>query len=66
MFGMGGRAKPPAPAPAKKPKAARKPALVPVTVKLEPAQHAKFQLLGGEAWLRGQLDAAAVEVVFKA
>jgi hypothetical protein len=49
---------------AKKPKAARKPAMVPVTVKLEPKQKQKFDLLGGDAWLRDQIEAAKFESVF--
>lgn len=32
--------------------------LVPVTVKLEPAQKAKLQRLGGAPWVRQQIDQA--------
>lgn len=58
MFGMG---KPPAksaPA-AKHPKRERKD-WVDVSVKLEPHQRDKFALLGGDAWLREQIERAKV------
>ncbi len=57
MFSMGGK---PARQEAKKPgpTKARKPRMVSVTVKLEPAQRDKLKLLGGEAWLREQIDEA--------
>lgn len=65
MFGMTSRPKP-APAPQKKAAAARKPARVAVTVKLDPAQRDKLELLGGEDWLRAQLDKASLPSPFSA
>lgn len=38
--------------------AARKPALVTVSVKLSAAQRDKLERLGGSAWLRERIDAA--------
>lgn len=57
MFGMSKAA-----GPAKKtvPKAVRKPSLVSVTVKLEARQRDKLKALGGDAWLREQIDSASV------
>ncbi len=63
MFGMGGTG--PKPETGKKARTARKPARVPVTVRLEPRQREKFELLGGEAWLRDQIEQARFESVFR-
>lgn len=41
------------------PEVARKPTLVSVTVKLEARQRDKLKALGGDAWLRDRIDAAA-------
>jgi hypothetical protein len=57
MFGMGGQAKP-QPQAEKAPAARKKAQLVGVTLKLTPAQRDKLELLGGEAWLREQIDQA--------
>lgn len=59
MFGMGKT-------PAKAAAAARKPkpehkAYVDVTVRLEPHQRDKLALLGGDDWLRRQIERARVE-----
>ena len=59
MFQIGGGSKP-RPEPAK-PKAPRKPALVSFTVKLQAEQKQKYELLGGDAWLREQIEAAKVQ-----
>jgi len=59
MFQIGAGSKPRSEA--AKPKAARKPALVSVTVKLQADQKHKYELLGGDAWLREQIAAAKVE-----
>ena len=56
MFQMGDGVK--RPVAAARPKAARKPAKVAVTVKLEPRQREKLQQLGGDAWIREQIDQA--------
>jgi hypothetical protein len=64
MFQIGGTPKPPAPG--RKEKPARKPALVTVTVKLEPRLKEKFDLLGGEAWLREQVEQARIDSAFDA
>ncbi len=62
MFGMGkGSKASPAPAAAK---AAKKPATVAVTVRLEPRLRDKLELLGGDSWLREQLEKARVPAVF--
>jgi hypothetical protein len=62
MFGMSGK---PAPKPAeKKTEPAKKQALVSVSIKLTPQQRDKLDLLGGDAWLREQIDAAKFESVF--
>lgn len=60
MFGMG-RSTAPAPAPAKPKSVGKKAAPVPVTVRLEPRLREKFEALGGETWLRKQLEAAQVD-----
>ncbi len=60
MFGMGGSGPKPPAVTDRKPQAARKPALVAATVKLEPDQRDTFEWLGGEAWLREQLDMSRV------
>lgn len=65
MFGMGGAKPQTAPDKDKKDRPARKPALVSVTLKLEPAQRDKLELLGGEAWLREQIERAAAPSVFE-
>jgi hypothetical protein len=58
MFQMGGGDKRPEP---KARAAAAKPArAVTVTVKLDAARRAKFESLGGEQWLREQIDRATV------
>jgi hypothetical protein len=57
MFGMGGPTRP-SPQKEKAPAARKKAAPVSVTVKLTPAQRDKLELLGGEAWLREQIDQA--------
>jgi hypothetical protein len=61
MFGMGG-AKPRTTTEKKaagtKTTPAKKRALVNVTLQLDPAQRDKLELLGGEAWLREQIDRA--------
>jgi hypothetical protein len=64
MFGMGGKGAPAARQ--DKPRTAKKPAMVSVTVKLEPHQRDKLALLGGEAWVREQIDKAKFESVFTA
>jgi len=46
---------------AAKPKAPRKPAMVSLAVKLQADQKRKYELLGGDDWLREQIDAAKVE-----
>ena len=62
MFGMGRPTRPAAaPAPATRKAGARKAAAVSVTVKLEPRLRERFEALGGEAWLREQLEKAEVE-----
>jgi hypothetical protein len=66
MFGMGGSQAKAGGAGAKKAKAAAKPELVAVTVKLEPRHREKLKLLGGDAWLREQIEQAKVEAVFGA
>jgi len=60
MFGMGNKRQTaaPAPVPKERPSSARRAAPVSVTVRLSPAQRDKLQRLGGEAWLREQIDAA--------
>lgn len=57
MFGMSKAG--PARKTAPKPKPARKPTLVAVTVKLEARQRDKLKALGGDAWVRERIDAAA-------
>ncbi|MEO7547624.1 MAG: hypothetical protein ABIT82_04325 [Ramlibacter sp.] len=57
MFGM---SKSGAPKKAAPKKVARKPALVSVTVKLDAKRRDKLKTLGGDAWLREQIDAASV------
>ena len=57
MFQMGGGAKPPAPAPSH-PKTPWRPALVSVTLRLSPHQRDKLAQLGGEAWVREQIERA--------
>jgi len=57
MFGMGSNAKP-QPLAEKAPAARKKPQLVSVTLKLTQAQRDKLELLGGETWLREQIDEA--------
>lgn len=47
-----------------KPKAPKKPALVSVTVRLEPRHKQKLDLLGGEAWLREQIEQAKLASAF--
>ncbi|MFL6691712.1 MAG: hypothetical protein ACJ8GO_02015 [Ramlibacter sp.] len=59
MFQIGAGSKPRPEA--AKPKAPRKPAMVSVTVKLQAGQKQKYELLGGDAWLREQIDAAKAE-----
>ena len=58
MFQMGGHkpASPPPPAQRAKPK--RAPKRNAVTVHLDAAEKARFEALGGEAWLQEQLRAA--------
>ena len=58
MFGMGGRKPQPQPTPEKQTPPARKAAAVKVTVSLSRAQKDKLERLGGEAWLREQIDRA--------
>ncbi|HZY19220.1 MAG TPA: hypothetical protein VFE82_12130 [Ramlibacter sp.] len=60
MFQIGGSGSPP-PAERKRPPAARKPPLVAVTVRLEPRQREKLELLGGDTWLRDQIDRATFD-----
>jgi hypothetical protein len=62
MFQMGG-GHAPAKAAAKSKPQAKAPARVKVTVQLEPRQREKLALLGGEAWLREQIDQARVPTV---
>ena len=57
MFGMG-KAPAKAATAAKKTKAGRK-ELVAVTVRLEPRQRDQLVLLGGDAWLREQIERAS-------
>ena len=59
MFQMGGPkpASPPPPTPRAKPQRAAKRSAV--TVHLDAAEKARFEALGGEAWLHEQLRAAA-------
>jgi len=59
MFQIGGGSKPRPEA--AKAKAPRKAATVSVTVKLQAEQKEKYELLGGDAWLREQIDAAKVQ-----
>ena len=62
MFGMGGsHAK--SSTTAKKARPAAKPELVSVTVKLEPRHREKLKLLGGDEWLREQLEKAKVQAL---
>lgn len=61
MFQMGGGKRAAA---EPKPKAPKKPALVTVTVKLEPRHRQKLELLGGEAWLREQIERAKLASPF--
>jgi hypothetical protein len=58
MFQMGGGGKPSVPEPG--PKGPWRPALVSVTFRLAPQQRDKLARLGGEAWLREQIDRAAL------
>ncbi len=64
MFGMGGRKgaadKPRAAAP----RPAKKQALVSVQVKLEPRHREKLALLGGDAWIREQIEQAKLASPF--
>jgi hypothetical protein len=62
MFGLGG--KDPPPGKPQRAKAPKKPEFVSVQVKLEPAQKDKLALLGGDAWLREQIDKAKWEPPF--
>jgi hypothetical protein len=59
MFQIGADSKPRPEA--AKPKAPRRPAMVSLTAKVEPRQKQKYELLGGDAWLREQIDAAKVD-----
>ena len=61
MFGMGPSHQGKTAAPAKAARAPRKAAAVSVTVRLEPRLKQKFEQLGGEAWLREQIERARVE-----
>ncbi|HSW17241.1 MAG TPA: hypothetical protein VLJ86_08450 [Ramlibacter sp.] len=63
MFSMGTK---PTKAETKTPERAkaRKPTLVSVTVQLEPKQRDKLALLGGDAWLREQIDEANLASAF--
>lgn len=63
MFGMGGTHAKSTTA-AKKARPAAKPELVAVTVKLEPRHREKLKLLGGDEWLREQLEKARLETAF--
>jgi hypothetical protein len=50
--------------PAKGKRAPPAPRMVAVEVRLEPRQREKLALLGGDAWLREQIDQARVPTVF--
>jgi hypothetical protein len=64
MFQIGGSKPHPQDEPAKPKRAPAAPRLVAVQVHLEPRQREKLALLGGEAWLREQIDEAKVPTVF--
>jgi|GEM_PF-6586286 len=63
MFGMGGKGAPPAPRPQRS-KPEKNPVLVTVQVQLEKSQKDKLALLGGDAWIREQIDKATPESPF--